>query len=285
MDSEASAKKQALQGVFNRAASTYAGIRYFPLLGQWLVDMAQIPAGAHVLDVACGRGAVLFPAARAVGPHGQVTGIDLSDSMAQETGAAIRQLGLTQASALQMDAEQLDFPDASFDYVLCGFSLQFFPHLERALSEFRRVLRSPESLTGRSPDAPSGKPAGRVAVSTWGGDDPRWGWFDELRQAYGAMVKLGSQSLDQPDDLFARFSRAGFTNIQTSTRELDMVYADEEEWWMMQWSISVRAGLEKLGPERLAQFKAEVFERMQAQKQADGFHDLLQAHCTLAIKP
>ena len=40
-----------------------------------------------------------------------------------------------------MDAENLDFPASFFDFVLCGFALQFFPHLDRALEEFRRVLK------------------------------------------------------------------------------------------------------------------------------------------------
>ncbi len=268
MDSEAFAKKQALRGVFDRAASTYGGLRYFPLLGQWLVDLAQIPSGAHVLDVACGRGAVLFPAAQQVGPQGQVIGIDLSEGMVQATGTVIQQLGLTQTKVIQMDAERLQFPDATFDQVLCGFSLQFFPHFEQTLSEFQRVL----------------KPKGQVAVTTWGEEDSRWSWYDDLRTAYQAVVKLGSQSLDKRDDLFARFSRAGFANIQITTKELDMIYEDEDDWWTMQWSISGRAGLERLEPRRLEQFKAEVFERLQALRQADGFHDRLQAHCTLAVK-
>ena len=67
MGSDASAKKEALQDVFDRAASLYGGVRYFPILGQWLVDLAEVPAGARVLDVACGQGAVLIPAARQVG--------------------------------------------------------------------------------------------------------------------------------------------------------------------------------------------------------------------------
>jgi ubiquinone/menaquinone biosynthesis C-methylase UbiE len=269
VDTEASAKKQALQDVFDRAASTYGGIRYFPLLGQWLVDMAQIPNGAQVLDVACGRGAVLFPAAQQVGPLGQAIGIDLSEGMVQKTDAVIRQLGLTQAKVYQMDAESLQFSDAWFDHILCGFSLQFFPHLEQTLSEFQRIL----------------KPKGQVAVTTWGEEDSRWSWYDDLCMAYQAVLKLGSQSLAKREDLFAWFSRAGFVNIQIITKEMDMIYANEDEWWTMQWSISGRAGLERLEPRRLEQFKAEVFDRMQALRQADGFHDRLQAHFTLAIKP
>jgi len=197
-----------------------------------------------------------------------VTGIDLADGMARETQLEIEQRGLTQAEARQMDAEHLTFSDSSFDFVLCGFSLQFFPHLAQALSEFRRVL----------------KPSGRIAVTTWGGDDERWNWYDNLREAYGAVVKLGSQSLDKPEEIQRWFSQADFVDIQISTKELDMVFLDEEEWWNMEWSISARAGLEKLSPEELERFKAEAFEKIQTQKEADGFHYQLEAFCTTAKK-
>ena len=269
MEPTASTKKEALQGVFTRAASGYGAIRYFPPLGQWLVDVAQISSGARVLDVACGRGAVLFPTAEKVGPLGQVVGIDLSEGMVQATLADLHQRGLTQAQVHQMDAERLLFPDSAFDHVLCGFSLQFFPGLDRALSEFRRVL----------------KPAGQVAVTTWGDEDSRWGWYDDLLVAYQAVVKLGSQTLDKREELFDWFSRAGFANTQIITKDIDTFYADEEEWWATKWSISGRASLEQLESNRLERLKAEVFGRMQALKEADGFHDRLQVHLTLAIKP
>ena len=180
----------------------------------------------------------------------------------------IQRRGLKQAEARQMDAEHLSFPDSTFDFVLCGFSLQFFPHLEQALSEFRRVL----------------KPGGQVAVTTWSEDDPRWDWFEDLRTAYGAVLKLGSQSLDKPEEVKRWFSQAGFVDIQITSKVIDMIYLDEEEWWNVEWSISGRAGLEKLSPETLEQFKAEAFEQSQAQKQADGFPYRLEALCTTAKK-
>ena len=40
-----------------------------------------LPGEAWVLDVGCGKGAVALPAARAVGPHGHVIGIDLAAPM------------------------------------------------------------------------------------------------------------------------------------------------------------------------------------------------------------
>ena len=261
-------KKDTLQGIFTRSASSYGRIRYFPLFGEWLVETAQIPEGAKVLDIACGRGAVLFPAAERVGPNGQVIGIDLAAGMARETQMEIERRGLKQAEARQMDAEHLTLPDSFFDFVLCGFSLQFFPNLNQALSEFRRVL----------------KPAGRVAVTTWAADDERWNWYDDLRNMYVAIIKLGSQSLDQPDDIRRWFTEAGFKDIHITTKALDMVYVDEEEWWNVGWSLSGRAGLEKLSAEELERLKAVAFEKVQAQKQEDGFHYWLEAFCTTAKK-
>src|SRR5258706_15442969 len=87
-------KKEMLRSVFNLTAQGYAQIRYFPIFGQWLADTAKIPLNAKVLDVACGRGAVLYPAAEKVGPIGQVIGIDLSEGMAQETNAEVQRRGV-----------------------------------------------------------------------------------------------------------------------------------------------------------------------------------------------
>jgi hypothetical protein len=96
------------------------------------------------------------------------------------------------------------------------------------------------------------------------------------------VIKLGSQSLDKPEVLQKWFSEAGFGDIQIASKDLDMVYRDEEEWWNVEWSISGRAGLEKLSAEALEKFKAESFAKVQSQREADGFHYQLSAFCTTA---
>jgi hypothetical protein len=73
-------------------------------------------------------------------------------------------------------------------------------------------------------------------------------------------------------------------DVQITSKVLDMVYQDEEEWWNVEWSISGRAGLEKLSPEAFERFKAEAFMKLQEQKQGDGFHYRLEALCTVAKK-
>src|SRR5215472_11226069 len=109
-------------GLFSRAAPTYdrIGPQVFAHFGERLIELTRPAPDAAVLDVATGRGAVLLPAARQVGPGGRVIGIDLSSAMVREIEADIRSAGLSRhIETRQMDAEHLDFPDASFDQVLC----------------------------------------------------------------------------------------------------------------------------------------------------------------------
>lgn len=53
------------------------GPDYWDYFGVRLVEHAAIPLGAKVLDVACGTGSSLFPAAEKTGAQGYVTGIDI----------------------------------------------------------------------------------------------------------------------------------------------------------------------------------------------------------------
>src|SRR5687767_3132125 len=151
MSDDERTRKAQTQALFNSLVPDYgAGPGSFAHFGSRLVVLAGIEPGQRVLDVATGRGAVLFPAAERVGEGGEATGIDLAEGMVQATNEEAARRGLA-ARTRVMDAEDLDFPEAAFDRVFCGFGIMFFPNLHRALAEFRRVL----------------KPSGRLGVSTW----------------------------------------------------------------------------------------------------------------------
>jgi ubiquinone/menaquinone biosynthesis C-methylase UbiE len=244
-------------GVFNRAASTYdrIGPRVFSHFGQRLVDMANLAPGAHVSDVATGRGAVLFPAATQVGPHGRVIGIDLSDAMVQETAAEVHRAAWPQAEVRQMDAAQLDFPDASFEAVLCGFALWFFPQPARALQEWFRVL----------------KPGGRVGLTTWAENCPFVNWQREALRP-SATVESALQ-------------QAGFERMQILVEEAEFVHAHDEEVWARLWSGGPRRQLERMTGPMLDQVKRDVLQKVQVFKQPEGIHLRWRALCALGDKP
>ena len=120
------AQETATKALFNKVSPDYdSGPGYFAYFGRRLVELADIRVGACVLDIASGRGAVLFPAAARVGTGGEVVGIDLADAMARATSGEAARRGLN-ARVSVMDAEELTFPDESFDYVTCGFGMMFF---------------------------------------------------------------------------------------------------------------------------------------------------------------
>jgi hypothetical protein len=67
--------------------------------------------------------------------------------------------------------------------------------------------------------------------------------------------------------------------------EKDLVYADEDQYWSSLWSTGIRRRLEKRTPELLQQAKKEVFRKLQALKQSDGFHSASRALFAFAKKP
>jgi ubiquinone/menaquinone biosynthesis C-methylase UbiE len=252
--------KTRLAGVFDRASETYGqiGPRYFTYFGQQLVERAGPTAGMHVLDVACGRGAVLFPAAHAVGPTGSVVGIDLSEGMIKATNADISMRRLPHVIVQVMDAERLLFPDAAFDALTCGFAL-FFLSDRAALAEFRRVVRR----------------GGTLAISAWAPVDPsseeaaRWGWYDDLVKvalptAPTAPVSPVSPSvapMPTPEDWAASVTQAGFDRVRVQQEAATFTYATPEEWWQERWSLAFRSALEALPPPALAAVQAEALAR------------------------
>ncbi len=272
--SEHVARKERIADLYHRVASVYGqvGPNYFAYGGRHLVEHAGVTEGAHVLDVAAGRGANLFAAAEAVGPQGLVVGIDLAAGMVQETTAEIERRKLSQASMRQMDAEDLAFPDASFDYVLCGFAIFFFPHLERALAEFLRVLR------------PGGKLGITVAqdlaaFSHWYGEH-----LTAYHQRYNIPLGVGVGKGRDYETLPGYLALAGFVDVQVIQEHAEFVYADAQEWWDSRWTHGTRYSLEQMSPPVLAQFKAEVLVRLAQETQPDGIHEIMRFQYMLASK-
>ena len=72
----------------------------------------------------------------------QLCGVDISAPMLQKAAERVRELGLTNVEGLfVMDAEKLEFPDASFDVVMAQYVVTTVPHPEATLDEFARVLK------------------------------------------------------------------------------------------------------------------------------------------------
>ncbi|HWU11122.1 MAG TPA: methyltransferase domain-containing protein [Streptomyces sp.] len=138
--------------VFDRAAASYGRIggQFFEQAGQALVQLALPQPGEDLLDVGCGRGASLLPAAAAVTPRGRAVGIDKSSAMVSQANRALAARGLTHAFAVVADADALPTRTGTFDVLLAGLVLQFLPEPQRTLRRLTHMLR----------------PGGRIAICT-----------------------------------------------------------------------------------------------------------------------
>jgi arsenite methyltransferase len=104
--------------------------------------IGTIPAGAVVLDHACGAGMDLLLAARAAGPDGRVIGVDLTPGMRASALRAVAQAGLLDRVSLHEGTfEDLPAQDASVDVVISNGVLNLAPDKPRVIGEIVRVLR------------------------------------------------------------------------------------------------------------------------------------------------
>jgi ubiquinone/menaquinone biosynthesis C-methylase UbiE len=112
-----------------------------------LCEAADLQAGWRVLDVATGSGNAAIAAAR----RGcEAVGVDYVPALL-ERGRIRAQAEHLEVTFLEGDAEDLPFPDASFDAVISIYGVMFAPDHQKAASELARVCR----------------PGGRIALASW----------------------------------------------------------------------------------------------------------------------
>jgi phosphatidylethanolamine/phosphatidyl-N-methylethanolamine N-methyltransferase len=101
------------------------------------IDVAE-GIGGRILEVGVGTGLSL----PGYGNGTSVFGVDISAEMLRKARERVARLHLDNVEGLAvMDAENLDFPDSSFDVVVAQYVVTAVPHPERALDEFVRVVK------------------------------------------------------------------------------------------------------------------------------------------------
>lgn len=113
-----------------------------------IIAAVAIEPSEQLLDIACGTGNAALLAAQA---GAQAMGIDSAPRLVEVAAGRATALGLSTATFLVGDAQELPVADASFDAVVSVFGIIFAADPERALSEAMRVLR----------------PGGRALLTAW----------------------------------------------------------------------------------------------------------------------
>jgi len=245
--------KREVVAMYDRAAPLYGqvGTKQFTYFANLLIERLDIPAAARVLDIASGRGALLFAAAEKVGASGRVVGIDLAPGMVEQTRAEIERRGLSQASVLLMDADDPAFEPESFDVITCGFALHFLDY-ERTLPKLRALLKPGGTFAAAIPNSPNSDE-----------DLARWRWLFDLTKAVfppgftPPPAWIAPRRLRTADRAEAALTEAGFARVWTEQHDATLYFRDADDWWNWEWSQGSRFWLEGMSPEGLEQFERE----------------------------
>jgi len=131
---------EAVKAAYRRYAAVYDAV-FGPVLqpGRKAVMQAlRLRPGDRVLEVGVGTGLSLplYPG------NVQITGIDLSREMLEKARRRVERRRLVNIEALlEMDAESMTFPDASFDKIVAMYVLPVVENPQKLLKELHRVCR------------------------------------------------------------------------------------------------------------------------------------------------
>ena len=134
------------------------------IVGESLAEAVDVRAGERVLDVAAGNGNATLAAARR---FAEVTSTDYVPELLDKGRVRAAAEGL-QVEFRTADAEDLPFPDASFDVALSTFGAMFTPDHTRPAREMLRVVR----------------PGGRIGLANWTPE----GFIGQLFKVIGGYI-------------------------------------------------------------------------------------------------
>lgn len=162
------------------------------VVSELLCDAVDLRSGERVLDVATGTGNAALAAARR---FCTVTGIDYVPELLERARRRADAEGL-EVEFEEGDAENIPFPDESFDVVLSSCGAMFAPNQEKTASELLRVCR-PGGRIGMVNWTPEGFVGEMFRAITKHVPPPpgltsplQWGTHKRLRELFGPEVRI-----------------------------------------------------------------------------------------------
>lgn len=219
----AGATDSAHHAVPRRAASfatEYA--RYDRMMGDFeraLLDAADPRPGQRAIDVGCGAGTTTLDVARAVGPRGQVLGLDSSERTLAVARRRAQEADIPWARFVATDAATHPLPPGDADLVISRFGNLHFGDPVAAHWHLRAALR----------------PAGRLAfVCARQASRNPWALLPAqvLCELSGTPLPArattgGPFTLRDPQRIGAILAEAGFTDVSLTSLDLEVCLGDD----------------------------------------------------------
>ncbi len=191
-------------------------------VGETLLDALGARPGELILDVACGTGEPALTLARR-NPDLRVTAVDAAGPMVEVASAKAAREGLRNVTFRTLAAEALDFPDATFDRIVCRFGVMLFADPLAGVRQCLRVLR----------------PGGVFAFAVWGRPEMMrnclWAYEAfcgrvpaERNAPLHAVTSLGTPAL--VEELVAG---AGFAGAGIEAHLFDLRFDTFDDYWSM----------------------------------------------------
>jgi SAM-dependent methyltransferase len=199
---------------FDVAADAYDRFmgRYSLLLSPQLADLADVRTGQRVLDVGSGPGALTAELVMRLGPEA-VAAVDPSEPFV--TAARARNPGV---DVLKASAEQLPFPDRSFDAALAQLVVHFMSDPVAGLAEMARVTRRD----------------GVVAACVWdhgGGQGPLSVFWQAARELDPKVDDESQLAGAREGHLAKLFEAAGLRQVEETSLSASLEHPSFDEWW------------------------------------------------------
>ncbi len=215
------------------------------IIGELLCEAVDLRSGDNVLDVATGSGNTALSAARR---FCEVTGMDLAPESIEHARRRAEAEGMEITFEVG-DAEDLSYPDASFDVALSTIGVMFCPDQEKAAGELLRVCR----------------PGGKIGLASWTPDSFTGNMLKTVGKHVPPPPGIKPPSLWGTEERLQELFGGGVSSLEATRRTYNFRYPSAEhfvDWFRNYYGPTVRAfaALEPEGQEALAGDLRELCE-------------------------
>ena len=224
----------------------------FAPLTSGLIEEARMGIGQTVLDIGGGSGEPSLTISSIVGPTGSVMYTDPAAGMVESAQAEAHRRGLTNIRFRQCSADDLPFPDRTFDVAVGRLSAMFFVDPVKAVREALRVI-----LEG-----------GYVSFVVWGPKEAN-PFFSVIADVIDRFVEgppedSGARDVFRfavPGELAGILQQAGAKHVVERRLDFQIEAAVSfEQFWQLRTEMSgtLRENMARLAPAQLPTVKQAV---------------------------
>ncbi len=186
-----------------------------------LLARLGLAGGESVLEIGCGTGALTLPLAEAVGEHGRVVAVDISEPMLGAARQKIDEARLRNVTLLSGDAQVFAFEPAAFDVATSRMGVMFFADPAAAFRNIKGGL----------------KPGGRLVFACWAPLDENRHWLISYDVAFRHLGppapppahEPGPLAFGDPDYIRRMLTAAGFAEIAVKRAHPTIIGGTPEE--------------------------------------------------------